>query len=79
MGVMDYPRGEVITNQLDITKIKSAKDLHYDKLVANVKASKYKRVPIADYDRAIMFKPSAWELEQNYVDELEDYVRNRCQ
>lgn len=78
MGVMDFPRGEAITNQLDLRKIESAEQLKYGPLVKSIKASKYKRVPLLDYDKAIMFKPRAWEQHQNYLDKLVNYIRNHC-
>lgn len=78
MGIIDYPRGEIITNRLDTTKIESVKQLRYSSLVKAIMASKYKRVPIKEYDRAIALKPKSWEQIQNYIDKLEDYARNRC-
>lgn len=78
MGIIDYPRGEIITNKIDSTKIESHKQLRYTPLVKAIMASKYKRVPIKDYDKAIAFKPASWEQIQNYIDKLEDYARNRC-
>lgn len=78
MGIIDFPRGQVITNKLDMTKVTSAKQLHYKPLTTSLKSGKFKRVPLSEYDRAISFKPSAWEQQQNYIDKLEDYARNRC-
>ncbi len=78
MGVLDVPSGQVITNKLDMTKITSAQQLHYSAIVQSIKTSKFKRVPLLEYDHAISFKPSAWEQQQNYIDKLEDYARNRC-
>jgi hypothetical protein len=79
VGIIDYPRNEVITNQIDSRKIKSKKQLRYAVMRKNMLASKFIRKPLADYDKAISFKPAAWEQLQNYLDKLEDYARNRCQ
>lgn len=78
MGIIDAPSLEVITNKINMDKVSSVKQLTYSKLSANLKASKYVRVPIMDYDKAVALKPRPWEQLQNYLDKVEDYLKNHC-
>ncbi len=36
------------------------------------------RVPLANYDKAICFKPDAWQVEVNYLHSLERYIQAHC-
>lgn len=59
IGVVDYPREEVIEGR-------SGSDI--DPV----------RVPLSTYDKATCFKPDQWELVQNYIHEMEAYIRGGC-
>lgn len=76
LGIIDYPAGEVIVNQTQGDTVKTASDLKYDKLSSFVMAGK--RVPLSYYDRAISFRPTMWEMVQNYIDSLERYILQGC-
>lgn len=36
------------------------------------------REPIGALDKLIGFRPVEWEKVQNYIDQMEDYVRHQC-
>lgn len=81
MGVIDASDSAnvtVITNKLNTAAITDKSQLAYRAVVKSLRSSKYKRVPISAYDKAIAIPNRSWEALENYRNELEDYARNRC-
>ncbi len=81
LGVIDYPRGQVIVNMTggrSMSRIDSVSKASYGNLAQAI-VTGGQRVPLAAYDRAISFKPDAWQTEINYIHSLERYIEGHCQ
>ncbi len=80
LGVIDYPRGQVIVNMTGRSSFKNVDSIPAADYRSVVKAivSGGNRVPLASYDRAISFKPAEWQKVQSYMDSLVQYVRAHC-
>lgn len=79
LGVIDYPSDQVIVNMTGsaaMARISSVPSYH---TVAAAINSSGQRVPLADYDRAIAFKPVYWQAVQDYMNSLVRYINNHCQ
>jgi hypothetical protein len=80
LGVIDYPRAQVIENQTggaSISKINTFDKASHANVVKAI-ATGGQRVPLSTYDRAICFKPDSWNVEIAYVHSLERYISNHC-
>lgn len=73
LGVIDYPRNEVIT-EIAGPEVKSSEDLKYEKIKANASVRK----PLSSYDKAVCFVPDAWVPVQTYMHLLENYIKTSC-
>lgn len=80
LGVIDYPRNQVIENMTGGQSFKRIDSV--EKATArNVTAAVFtggSRVPLESYDKAICFRPDWWNVEVNYVHSLERYIQNHC-
>lgn len=80
LGVIDYNADQVVVNQTggkSMSRIDSVEKAGYRNVVQAV-VDGGNRVPLASYDRAIAFKPDAWQTEVNYIHSLERYIQNHC-
>ena len=74
LGVIDYPRLEIVTNTTDKVELNTAKDLEYKKFVTQLVKSSVRK-PLATYHKAVCFLPTEWEKVQNYIDALEEAAK----
>lgn len=81
IGVIDYPRSEVIVNntaKMSVSEVNVASTTVRSVANGIIGSRSSKRQPLSTYHKAIAFRPAYWEAIQNYIDELVAYAKNGC-
>jgi hypothetical protein len=77
VGIIDYPRSEIITNKTG-PEVKSTEDLKYSNLTEKAQSTGSVRKPLSTYDKSVCFLPDEWTKVQIYMHLMEDYLTKYC-
>ena len=73
--IIDYAQMQGSCANTDGSKINHASELTYMTMARRLLAGN--RIPLSQMDKNICFAPSEWEKVQNYIDQLENAMKNK--